>query len=156
MFRYAYRNFGTHESAVVTHSVNVNPSGAIRAAVSLYHLLFFYSIMSEASKLSLLPRLSCIPTCLVFLSLLKIQTIQPRWYEIRGVTSSSPYVYQQSTFSPDSISRWMGTMAMDKVGNIALGYSISSPTTFPGMALTGRLVNDPLNTMTQVCSVMPT
>lgn len=70
-----------------------------------------------------------------------------RWYEIRN-PSGTPLVYQQSTYSPDSInSRWMGSIAMDKQGNIGLGYSISSSTVFPGIRYTGRLATDPLNTL---------
>ncbi len=40
-------------------------------------------------------------------------------------------VFQQGTFSSDSDSRWMGGIAMDNVGNIALGYGVSSSATFP-------------------------
>lgn len=43
----------------------------------------------------------------------------------------------------------MGSIAMDSVGNIALGYSVSSSSTYPSVHFTGRLAGDPLNTMTQ-------
>jgi len=62
-------------------------------------------------------------------------------------------LYQDSTFAPgltDGIYRWMGSIAMDSAGNMALGYSASDPTsTFPSVWYTGRLVSDPLNTMPQ-------
>jgi hypothetical protein len=71
-----------------------------------------------------------------------------RWYELRGPFSSgTPTVYQQGTFAPDSDYRWMGSIAMDKNGDIALGYSTSSSTTFPAIRFTGRTSAYPLNTM---------
>jgi hypothetical protein len=69
-----------------------------------------------------------------------------RWYELRN-PGGTPVVYQQGTFSPDSAYRWMGSIAMDKVGNIALGYSVSSNSVFPGIRYTGRSPADPLNTL---------
>ncbi len=70
-----------------------------------------------------------------------------RWYEIRNPASSSPTVFQQGTFAPDSNFRWMGSMAMDHVGNIAVGYSVSSSTLNPGIRFTGRAPTDPLGTL---------
>lgn len=69
-----------------------------------------------------------------------------RWYELRGL-SSTPQVFQQGTYAPDSTSRWMGSIAMDKVGNIAVGYSASSGTVFPSIRFTGRVPSDPLGTL---------
>jgi hypothetical protein len=66
-----------------------------------------------------------------------------RWYEIR-TPNGTPTVYQQGTFAPDSTSRWMGSIAMDKVGDIALGYSASSGSVYPSIRYTGRVQNDPL------------
>ena len=71
-----------------------------------------------------------------------------RWYELRKTTGAWS-IYQQSTYAPaDGNSRWMGSMAMDTAGTIALGYSVSGPNLFPGIRYTGRLKNDPLNQMT--------
>ncbi len=70
-----------------------------------------------------------------------------RWYELRK-SSGNWSVYQQSTYSPDINCRWMGSIAMDYQGNIALGYSVSSSTMYPSIRYTGRFANDPLNTMT--------
>lgn len=70
-----------------------------------------------------------------------------RWYEIRSPGAATPTIYQQGTFSPDSTSRWMGSIAMDKVGNIALGYSASSASVYPSLRYTGRLPTDALGTM---------
>jgi hypothetical protein len=69
-----------------------------------------------------------------------------RWYEIRGPGSAS-LVYQQGTFRPDSNYRWMGSIAMDKVGDIAVGYSVSSSSMYPAIRYTGRVPSDPLGTM---------
>jgi hypothetical protein len=79
-----------------------------------------------------------------------------RWYEIRRTAdnprpnSPSVYsIYQQGTFSPDNVHRWMGSVAMDWKGNIALGYSVVDGTNvFPGIRYTGRLAGDPLGQMT--------
>jgi len=71
-----------------------------------------------------------------------------RWYEFRK--STGPWsIYQQSTYAPaDNNSRWMGSMAMDTAGTIALGYSVSGPNLYPAIRYTGRFKNDPLNQMT--------
>ena len=74
-----------------------------------------------------------------------------RWYELRRSSTSDPWsVNQQSTFAPDDgLHRWMGSIAMDAVGNMAVGYSVSSSSIFPGIRYAGRLVDDPLNSMAQ-------
>ncbi|MEO7916833.1 MAG: hypothetical protein ABIR16_04255 [Dokdonella sp.] len=72
-----------------------------------------------------------------------------RWWEIRS-PNVTPVIFQQGTYAPaDGLHRWMGSAAMDSAGNMALGYSTSSATTFPSLAYTGRLAGDPLNTMPQ-------
>ena len=98
MYRLAYRNFGTHESLVVNHSVVAGSGGGVR------------------------------------------------WYELQN-PSGTPAVAQQSTFAPDSNYRWMGTVAMDHVGDMALGYSVSSTSLSPSVRFTGRLSTDPASTM---------
>ena len=98
MYRFAYRNFGTHESLVVNHAVRASTSVGVR------------------------------------------------WYELRS-PSTKPIVFQQGTYAPDSKYRWMGSIAMDKVGNIAIGYSLSSESMFPSIGYTGRVPSDPLGTL---------
>jgi hypothetical protein len=71
-----------------------------------------------------------------------------RWYELRN-PNGTPTVYQQGTYAPDSSYRWLGSVAMDHAGNIALGYSTSSSSLHPGIRYTGRLAGDPLGAMTQ-------
>ncbi len=98
MHRLAYRNFGSHESLVVNHSVSVGSASGVR------------------------------------------------WYEIQN-PNGSPVVAQQSTFAPDSKFRWMGSLAMDGSGDLALGYSVSGPNTFPSVAIAGQAAADPRNTL---------
>ncbi len=69
-----------------------------------------------------------------------------RWYEIRS-PNGTPSLFQQSTFISGSNSLWMGSIAMDKVGDMALGFSESSGTIHPSIAYTGRVPTDPTNTM---------
>lgn len=72
-----------------------------------------------------------------------------RWYEIRR-PGDQPVVWQQATYAPnDGVNRWMGSIAQDKKANMALGYSVSSNTVFPGIRYTGRLMGDPANTLPQ-------
>jgi hypothetical protein len=72
-----------------------------------------------------------------------------RWYEIRR-TGGTYSLYQQGTYAPgDGVHRWMGSIAMDKLGDMGLGYSVVNGTTvFPGIRYTGRLAGDPLGQMT--------
>src|SRR5262249_49380841 len=69
-----------------------------------------------------------------------------RWYEIQN-PNGTPVVAQQSTFAPDSNFRWMGSIAMDQAGDMAMGYSVSSSTVSPSIRFTGRAATDPANTM---------
>jgi hypothetical protein len=100
MFRLAYRNFGDHESLVVSHVVHSNTS------------------------------------------------LGMRWYEIRS-PGTVPFVFQQGTFAPDLNHRWMGSIAMDGNGNIALGYSVASDTLYPSIRYAGRLASDTPGELTQ-------
>ena len=73
-----------------------------------------------------------------------------RWFELRNVTNGPVTVAQESTYQPDSTWRWMGSAAMDRDGNIAIGYSASSATIFPQLRYAGRLATDPLNVWARV------
>jgi hypothetical protein len=99
MYRLAYRNLGTAESMVVTHTVSSGGS------------------------------------------------VGPRWYELR-VNGSALVVNQQGTYQPDNSYRFMGSVAEDHSGNIGLGYTLSSSSTYPSVAYTGRLAIDPTGGMT--------
>ncbi len=101
MMQLQYRNFGTHESLWVNHTV---ASGGVAGV---------------------------------------------RWYEVRD-PGGTPSLYQQGTYQPaDGNYRWMGSLAVDQDGNMALGYSVSSTTLKPAIRYAGRLVDDPLGTLPQ-------
>jgi len=72
-----------------------------------------------------------------------------RWYQILRVHGHY-FVAQQGTYAPDDgVNRWMGSIAQDKFGNAALGYSVVNGTdVFPGVRVTGRLVFSPPGQMT--------
>jgi hypothetical protein len=72
-----------------------------------------------------------------------------RWYELPVTGGTISAVRQQSTFAPDSSNRFMPSLAVDKTGNMAIGYSVSSSTMHPALRYSGRLKGDPANTLTQ-------
>ena len=72
-----------------------------------------------------------------------------RWFELRNVTAGAASVFQEGTYQPDSTWRWMGSTAMDTLGNIAIGYSASSTGLNPQLRYAGRLAGDPVNTLPQ-------
>jgi hypothetical protein len=72
-----------------------------------------------------------------------------RWFELRN-TGGGWTLYQEGTYAPDADHRWMAASALDQSGNFAVAYNVSSTTTFPSLRYTGRLVDDPLNVLTQV------
>ena len=76
-------------------------------------------------------------------------TAAPRWFELTNVTNGPVSVAQQGTYQPDTTHRWMGSVAMDQQGNMALGYSASSSTINPQIRYAGRLAGDPVNTLPQ-------
>jgi hypothetical protein len=97
MHRLQYRNFGTHESLVVAHTVDVGGDHA-----------------------------------------------GARYYEVRRTLPGGSFaVNEQASFAPDTDHRWMPSAAMDHLGNLAVGYSVSSTTTFPSIRYAGRLAADP-------------
>jgi hypothetical protein len=65
-----------------------------------------------------------------------------RWYELHN-PNGVPTVAQSGTYAPDETARWMGTVGMDKQGNIALGYSASGKTVRPSIRITGKTSDDP-------------
>jgi hypothetical protein len=71
------------------------------------------------------------------------------WFELQRNTGGWS-ARQSAAFAPGtSLNRWMGSIGIDKRGNIAVGYSASSNTAFPSIMVTGRLKNDPLGTLRQ-------
>ena len=72
------------------------------------------------------------------------------WCELRQNQTTGVWsIFQQSVYTPDGDTRWMGSIAMNDAGAIGLSYIRSNSTTmFPSIYFTGRRSCDPLNTMT--------
>ena len=70
-----------------------------------------------------------------------------RWYEFRIDARRDVHLYQQGTFAPDSFYRWMGSIGMDRKGNIAMGYSFGGSPHYPGQRFAARLATDPPGTL---------
>ena len=75
--------------------------------------------------------------------------VATRWYEFRaqGLGNTKKLSLYQSGQTPDDgYYRWMGSVAMDKKGDIALGYSRSSTTDYPSIYYAGQTAGDPRGT----------
>jgi hypothetical protein len=80
----------------------------------------------------------------------------PRWYQV-NVTGGNvaPAIPQAATWDPDGANlfhRFMPSLALDRAGNMAMGYTTSNttnPTGFPSMKYAGRLSTDAINTFSQ-------
>lgn len=71
-----------------------------------------------------------------------------RWYEMRNDNDGNGwYIYQQGTYAPDANHRWMGSIAMNGQGDIALGYTVSSDSIHPSVRYTGRTPDATLGEM---------
>ncbi len=70
-----------------------------------------------------------------------------RWYEFRLNAQRDPVLYQQGTLAMDSSYRWLGSVAMDRKGDIAMGYSFGSAANPAGQRLASRLAKDPKGQM---------
>lgn len=70
-----------------------------------------------------------------------------RWYELRRSNGGSWSLFQEGTYAPDSNNRFMGSVAMDGDGNIALGYNAVGPSLHPSLRYAGRLASDPTGTL---------
>jgi hypothetical protein len=66
-----------------------------------------------------------------------------RWYEFRLDKQRDPVLYQQGTYAPGGSFRWLASMALDRKGNIGIGYSFGGDPDYPGQRFTARLANDP-------------
>ena len=71
-----------------------------------------------------------------------------RWYEFRVDKNRELKLYQQGTYAPDNFYRWMASPAIDRKGNIGIGYSFGGTPNFPGQRFAARLANDPLGQLT--------
>ena len=71
-----------------------------------------------------------------------------RWYEFRVQKDRSVKLHQQGTYAPDGFYRWMASPAIDKQGNIGIGYSFGGTPHFAGQRFAGRRPSDPLGALT--------
>src|SRR5215469_2594895 len=71
-----------------------------------------------------------------------------RWYEFRLDKQRNPVLYQQGTYAPGGFYRWMPSIAMDKKGDIGVGYSFGGIPNFPGQRFAAREAGDPKGLLT--------
>jgi hypothetical protein len=71
-----------------------------------------------------------------------------RWYEFRADKQRDFAMYQQSTYAPDRFYRWMASPAIDRRGNIAIGYSFGGTPHFAGQRFAARRADDPAGLLT--------
>jgi hypothetical protein len=71
-----------------------------------------------------------------------------RWYEFRIGKGRSVRLHQQGTYAPDGFYRWMASPAIDRFGNIGIGYSFGGTPNFAGQRFAARRANDPLGKLT--------
>lgn len=75
-----------------------------------------------------------------------------RWYEFRVDHASNVKLFQQGTYAPQATQtpsfRWMASAAIDKLGNIGIGYSFGDASNFAGQRFAGRRANDPAGQLT--------
>jgi hypothetical protein len=94
--RMAYRNFGTYESFLVSHTIATGTGTQTGI----------------------------------------------RWYELRG--STTPSIFQQGLVSPDAATyRFLPSIAQDSLGNIAVGYSVSSSAIHPSISASYWIPQNP-------------
>jgi hypothetical protein len=71
-----------------------------------------------------------------------------RWYEFRLDGSGEPQLFQQGTYAPDGGYRWLPSIAMDKKGDIGVGYSFGDKSDYPGQRFAARRAADAKGQMT--------
>ncbi|HYE87768.1 MAG TPA: hypothetical protein VEA16_15500 [Vicinamibacterales bacterium] len=88
-----------------------------------------------------------------------------RWYELRVDGAGAVKLYQQGTYAPappaspaspapPASFRWMASPAIDKAGNIGIGYSYGDALNFAGQRFAARLAGDPPGKLTLRESVL--
>jgi hypothetical protein len=71
-----------------------------------------------------------------------------RWYEFRIDKNRKVDLFQQGTYAPDGYFRWMASPAIDRLGNIAIGYSFGGTPNYAGQRFAARMATDPLGRLT--------
>jgi hypothetical protein len=71
-----------------------------------------------------------------------------RWYELVIDSRRTVKLQQQGTYAPEGLFRWMASPAIDRVGNIGIGYSFGGTPHYPGQRFAARLAGDPPGVLT--------
>jgi len=71
-----------------------------------------------------------------------------RWYEFEVSEDRTVGLRQQGTYAPDGLYRWMASPAIDRAGNIGIGYSFGGTPHYPGQRFAGRRADDPPGVLT--------
>jgi hypothetical protein len=71
-----------------------------------------------------------------------------RWYEFQIDKNRSVRLRQQGTYAPDGFYRWMASPAIDRFGNIGIGYSFGGTPNFAGQRFAARRLSDRLGKLT--------
>jgi hypothetical protein len=77
-----------------------------------------------------------------------------RWYEFGIDKNRNVSLRQQGTYAPDGFFRWMASPAIDRAGNIGIGYSFGGTPNFAGQRFAARLAGDPPGQLTLRESVL--
>ncbi|MGB7190741.1 MAG: hypothetical protein WBD10_11430 [Acidobacteriaceae bacterium] len=77
-----------------------------------------------------------------------------RWYEFRLDPAGNPQLFQQGTYAPGGSYRWHPSIAMDRKGDIGVGYSFGDKSNYPGQRFVARRAGDPKGQMTLRESVL--
>jgi hypothetical protein len=77
-----------------------------------------------------------------------------RWYELRVEKNRELTLYQQGTYMADGLFRWLPSPAIDRLGNIGIGYSFGGGSHPVGQRFAGRAVNDPPGSLTLAETVL--
>lgn len=77
-----------------------------------------------------------------------------RWYEFQLDKNRDPVLFQQGTYTPGGFYRWMPSIAMDKKGDIGIGYSFGGAPKFPGQRFAARRAGDPKGLLTLLETVL--
>jgi hypothetical protein len=70
-----------------------------------------------------------------------------RWYEFVIGKDRAVTLQQQGTYAPDRFFRWMASPAIDRFGNIGIGYSFGGTPNFAGQRFAARVPSDPPGTL---------
>ena len=77
-----------------------------------------------------------------------------RWYEFRIGAGRNVMLHQQGTYAPDGFFRWMASPAIDRFGNVGIGYSFGGLPHFAGQRFAARLASDPPGQLTLAETVL--